>query len=423
MNKYAVIGLGFVGLNLAVSFAKHSTTYGYDINHRRIDKLKDHIDENKLFTPDMLEDLSITFTDNLEEIKQANFYIVTVATPVNYFSLPELGQLVSASKSLAKILKKGDIVVYESSVYPGTTEEVCIPILNNHSNLESGKDFFVGYSPERINPSDNQHTLFNITKIISGQNEYALQRITEAYKSICKEVYPVSCMAVAEAAKILENTQRDVNIALMNEFSKLMHALNLDTNEIIEAAKTKWNFAPYKPGLVGGHCIPVDPLYLSFQAKRHGLSLDLTLAARKINDDMTGFILQSLIKILLNHKINMSDIIIGFFGITYKPNLIDYRNSLALKLLTELQSYDFNCKVHDPFNHDMCLKNVDAEFEEFEDINNVNVVIILVGHDYYKDLGLQDFVKKCKDKPIIMDIPGLFLNEKKSAEDLIYWNL
>ncbi len=423
MNSYAIIGLGYVGLNLAIAFAKHNSTYGYDINKRRIEKLNAHIDENKLFSSEELQSISITFTNDIADISNANFYIITVATPVNHFSMPDLEQLVSASKSLAKVLKKGDVVVFESSVYPGTTEEICIPVLNKYSKLESGKDFFVGYSPERINPSDKKHTLFNITKIISAQDKYTLQRMQDAYQLICKDVHHASSIMVAESSKILENTQRDINIALMNEFSILMHELNISTNDVIEAAKTKWNFIPFKPGLVGGHCIPVDPLYLSFQAKRHGLSLDLVLESRKINDGMTNFIIQSMLKILLKHKIDFNKVTIGLFGITYKPNLIDYRNSLSLKLLKELREYNFNCKISDQFDDDIDLSSEDIVLDKFSDINNLTVAIILVGHDSYTEFGLKNFIKKCKAPAIIMDIPSLFFKEKDNISNLIYWSL
>ena len=247
------------------------------------------------------------------------------------------------------MIKKGDIIVYESTVYPGATEDVCIPIIEKISHLKCGRDFNVGYSPERINPGDQQHTLKTITKIISAQNEQTLNAVQETYASICDSVYPVSNICTAESIKILENTQRDVNIALMNEFSKIMHALNLDMHEVLEGAKTKWSFVPYKPGFVGGHCISIDPHYMAFEAKRHGVYPELILAARKINDGITKFVIQSMTKLLIKNKVNTSDVSIGIFGVSYKENVPDIRNSLALKLFKELKTYGFNCRVHDPF--------------------------------------------------------------------------
>ena len=306
MKIIAVIGLGYVGLGLAIALSKKFSVVGYDISKSRIMELRDNLDRNRCETEDELRVSTMELTNNLSDIKKANFYIVTVSTPAYFYEHPNLEPLINATKDLGTVLKKGDTVVFESTVYPGTTEEVCLPLLEEHSNLQNGQDFNIGYSPERISPCLEGHNLKNITKIISGQNEATLKAVQEVYESICDTVYPVSNIKTAEAIKVLENTQRDVNIAFMNEFAEIMHALEIDTHEVIEAAKTKWSFVPFKPGLVGGHCIAVDPHYLAFKAKRVGLHPDLILNARKINDNMPLFLVQDLIKTLMKNEMNIN---------------------------------------------------------------------------------------------------------------------
>ena len=295
--------------------------------------------------------------------------------------------------------------------------------MEEHSKLKNGYDFHVGYSPERINPGDTHHNLQNITKIIAAQDESTLTSIQEIYSSICDTTYPVSCIKVAEAIKILENTQRDVNIALMNEFTKIMHALELDTHEIINGAATKWGFTPYKPGFVGGHCISIDPHYLAFKAKRLGVSPDLILTARKINDGMTQFVIQSMLKLLIKHNINPNQLTIGILGIGYKENINDLRNSLTLKLIKELKEYGFNCRIHDPMHYPDLLATHHIQLEEFNALQDLSVVIIAVGHDFYRNLGINKILKISKTPHVILDIPNLFINEAKKMKSLIYWNL
>ncbi len=423
MTTYAIIGLGYVGLGLATALAKENQVWGYDINQDRIRELQQQSDRNQLIDRKDLTHSTLVYTDKLNDIKDAQFYIVAVATPALFYILPDLEPLIAASKALATILKKNDIVVFESTVYPGTTEDVCIPILEQYSHLKCGEDFQVGYSPERINPCDEKHTLYNIPKIISAQNPETLQRVKETYEMICQTVYPVSNIATAEAIKILENTQRDVNIALMNEFTQIMHALNLDTHEIIEGAKTKWSFIPFKPGLVGGHCISIDPLYLAFQAKRHSVPSDLILTARKINDGITSFIVQSMVKLFISHKINLENITVGLFGIAYKENTVDVRNSLSLKLIKELSEYGFKCRVHDPLQKSLNQYGNTVILEDFDDIDELSIAVILVAHDFYQEMGLENIVKKCKNPTIVMDIPNLFSAQRQSIEHCIYWSL
>jgi UDP-N-acetyl-D-galactosamine dehydrogenase len=422
MKTYAVVGLGYVGLGLAVALSKKNTVIGYDIDDARIQGLRQNKDRNNLVSTKELSKCTLLFTSTLNDIKPANFYIISVATPAYFYETPNLKPLIGATEQLAKVLKKGDIVVFESTVYPGTTEEICVPILEEYSQLKCGKDFNVGYSPERINPGDENHTLKTITKIISAQNEKTLREIQKTYESICDTVFPVSSIAIAEAAKILENTQRDVNIALMNEFSKIMHALNLDTHEIIEGAKTKFGFVPYKPGFVGGHCISIDPHYLAFEAKRHGVHPDLILAARKVNDGMTQFVIQSMLKLLIKNNLETNKLTIGVFGISYKENVVDTRNSLALKLIKELNEFGFNCRVHDPFEHKDLHGEHKITLEDFDNLNDLSLAIVIVAHDFYRD-NLKQILSKCTTPKVLMDIPNMFIQEAKKYKDLIYWSL
>lgn len=424
MYTYAIIGLGYVGLPLAVSLCKKGKVIGYDIDEQRLDELRRHLDKNQLVDEKELAEAPVVYTSHSEDLKQANFYLVTVPTPAYFYETPNLKPLIMASKTLALALKKGDIVVYESTVSPGTTEGVCIPILEELSQLQCGVDFNAGYSPERINPGDNQHTLKQMTKIISAQNAPTLQVIKETYESICAKVYSVSSIPIAEATKILENTQRDVNIALMNEFAKIMHALDLDVHEIIEGAKTKWGFVPYKPGFVGGHCISIDPQYLAFEAKRHGVHPELILAARRVNDGMPQFIIQSMLKLLIQHKLDTSNLSIGIFGISYKENVPDIRNSLSLKLIKELNEYGFQCHVHD---HDELQEKITKgihgfELEHFDALKELSVAIVVVGHDLYRN-QLPCILEKCKKPAVLMDIPNLFREESKAQRNLVYWSL
>ncbi|ASQ44589.1 UDP-N-acetyl-D-glucosamine 6-dehydrogenase [Legionella clemsonensis] len=423
-KTFAVIGLGYVGLELAVRLAESKETYGYDISTHRIKELQQNEDINYLISSERLKNSNLKLTSDINLIKAANFYIVAVSTPAYFYELPNLEPLINATRSLGAVLKKGDIVVFESTVYPGTTEEVCIPILEEVSRLRCGQDFNVGYSPERISPGDKKHHLQNIPKVISAQNDHTLQEIKAAYQLICDTVYTVSNIKTAEAVKVLENTQRDINIAFMNEFAQIMHALGLDTEEIIEGAKTKWSFIPFKPGLVGGHCIAIDPQYLAFKAKRHGVEPKIILAARQVNDGMTQFIIHEMNKVLIKKNISFEKIKIGLFGVTYKENVPDIRNSLAFKLIKELKEYGFNYIAHDPWaNKKMVKEKYQLDLIEFEDMQDISVAILIVQHDFYRDKGLQQFVNKFKSTGLIMDIPNLFVKEEKNFDNVIYWNL
>lgn len=424
MKTIALIGLGYVGLGLAVCLNKHFKVIGYDISKSRVDDLKKNIDRNNSVDTDELAKCTIHFTANIDDIRKANFYIVTVSTPAYFFEMPNLQPLINATKDLAALIKKDDIIVFESTSYPGTTEEICLPILEEISQLKNDEDFNIGYSPERINPGDKEHTLKNVPKIISAQNKQTLAEIKEVYSSCCNTVYEVSSIKIAEAVKILENTQRDVNIAFMNEFTEIMHALNLNTHEIIEAAKTKWSFVPFKPGFVGGHCIAVDPHYLAFKAKRIGVSPDLILTARKVNDNISHFVVKEIIKILLKNSIDINKSSIGIFGITYKENTPDIRNSLALKLVKELQESGFDCQINDPLaDKKMVQTKYSIECKPFEDINKISVAVLIVPHDFYRQQGLEKFLTKFSGKKIVIDIPNLFIEQAPLIDDLLYWSL
>lgn len=424
MRRIAIVGLGYVGLGLALALSKNNTVLGYDISKQRVNELRDNIDCNQLYSKEELSSCLLTCTDDLQAIKEADFFIVCVSTPAYYYEMPNLEPLENATKKLATILKKGDIVVFESTVYPGTTEEICLPLLEEFSHLKAGVDFNIGYSPERISPGDNVHTLANTTKVISAQNKETLAVIEEVYKTCCDTLYPVSNVMTAEAVKILENTQRNINIALLNEFSEIMHAMDLSVHEILEAAKTKWSFMPYKPGFVGGHCISIDPLYLAFKAKRIGAPHDIILAARKVNDGVTIFVKNELIHLLTDNKLTIKDCRVGIFGLTYKENIPDIRNSLALKFVKELQHIGLDCKLHDPCaeKHQLMTK-YHLELHEFDDIRDIAVAIILVGHDLYRDKGINAFLEKMPDQKIIMDIPNLFNDAVQQCNNVQYWSL
>ncbi|WP_367608347.1 nucleotide sugar dehydrogenase [Legionella sp. W05-934-2] len=411
---YAVIGLGSVGLELALALSKHAEVIGFDLSQERISELSQHHDHDGIISEAALKKSPIKFTAKLHDIKPANFYFVTVPTPVYYYTLPDLENLVQATYSIAKMIKKGDFIVYESTVYPGTTEEISIKVIEDVSKLTCGVDFEVGYSSEHYNPGDNSHNLANSTKVVGATNQRALKEIVGVYETICQSVYPASSIKVAEASKMLENTQKDVNIALMNEFSKIMHAMDIDVDEVIDAASKRWQFTRYKPGLVGGHRVAVDPLYLAFKAKRHGIDPEIILTARKVNDGMSQYIIQEMVKLLMKRGANLHSIKIGIFGVTYKNDIPDVRNSMVLKLTKELNDYQINYVVHDPIvEPDLLSERYQINPVSYEDLHDLDVAILAVGHRFYVEKGLSDMIKKVKTDGIFMDIPSLF--KKKEA--------
>ena len=418
--QIAVIGLGYVGLDLALHLAPHFSVLGYD-RPARIHELKEDTDSNQQFSKLNLQNLN--YTDRLDNLKSATVFIICVPTPVLHYTIPDITLLKEATQSIASILKKGDTVIYESSVYPGTTTKICLPILETISGLKEGKDFFIGYSPERVNPADTIHTLKTITKLISAQHQQTLNLMQDIYGQICNKLHVCSNIEIAEASKILENVQRDVNIALMNEFTTVMHHLHLDTQEIIHAAATKYNFLAFQPGLVGGHCISIDPEYLVYLAHQHGVDTPLISTARTVNNGITTFIQTELVKLLLLQHPKPTAYRIGIFGVSYKPNVPDTRNSLVFKWIKECQSYPFEFIIHDPFyEHQTLSEQCQIPILAFEDIHDLDVCMIFVGHDYYKKLGLQSLLERCRSPYLCMDIANLFYDSDK-PKNIYYWHL
>jgi UDP-N-acetyl-D-galactosamine dehydrogenase len=391
--KIGIIGLGYVGLPLAVEFGKKYNTIGFDINEKRISELNNGYDRTKEITIIELQNsIKLSFTNNYKDISDCNFYIITVPTPIDKYNNPDLTPLKSASEIIGKILKKGDIVVYESTVYPGATEEVCVPILEEFSKLKFNKDFFCGYSPERINPGDKQHTLVSIKKVTSGSTLEIGKQIDDLYKSIINAgTFLVSSIKVAEAAKVIENTQRDINIAFVNELALIFNLLGIDTNEVLEAASTKWNFLPFKPGLVGGHCIGVDPFYLTYKAQEMGYNPEIILSGRRLNDRMSEYITSKFIKLMINKgiKINGSKVLI--LGLTFKENCPDIRNSKVFDIIKELTEYGVSIDLYDPWaNKDDVELYSGLKLKEAVEINKYHGILHAVAHNEFNNILLNE---------------------------------
>ena len=403
----SVIGLGYVGLPVSVAFADAGyKVIGFDINKERIEQLKNNFDKTKEINTARLEKCNVNFTFVKSKLSNSNFHIITVPTPINEFKKPDFKHIISASELLAKLLKKNDIVVYESTVYPGATEEIAIPILEKISGMKINRDFSVGYSPERINPADPNHSFENIKKVVSASNLNALKIIEKVYGSVVKAgIYVASSIKVAEAAKVIENTQRDLNIALMNELVKIFDAMDISTNEVLEAASTKWNFLNFHPGLVGGHCIGVDPYYLIHKSQQIGVIPDLLISARKINDSMSSYFSMKIFNILNEKKVEINNSKILILGITFKENCPDTRNSKVVDLFKQLKTFRSNVDVYDPIVNVKEFKN-----EYGIDILNIppkkyyDIVVITVGHQIFTDLGEKEIRKWCKPGGIIMDL-------------------
>ncbi|MBL1140591.1 MAG: nucleotide sugar dehydrogenase [Proteobacteria bacterium] len=384
----SVIGLGYVGLPVAVAFGKKSRVIGFDVNSTRIDELVNGIDRTGEVEFDELGSTDVLYTSNLNELSKADFHIVAVPTPIDNNKKPDLKPLLSASKTVGQILKKGDIVVYESTVYPGATEEECAAILESESGLVSGKDFFLGYSPERINPGDKTHTFKTIKKVVSAQDENTLEIVAKVYSSVVDAgVYMAASIKVAEAAKVIENTQRDLNIALMNELAVLFKRMNIDTYDVLAAAGTKWNFLPFEPGLVGGHCIGVDPYYLTHKSTLLGYDPQVILSGREINDSMGKYIADSLIDNLKNSSKKLDEVVITVLGITFKENVPDIRNTRVIDIVNELGNYPVTIQVYDPCADSQDVKSeYQIDLVELDDLDKADAVILAVPHN--------DFVKQ-----------------------------
>lgn len=407
----AIIGLGYVGLPLAVEFGKKIKTIGFDIHQARVDELNQGKDSTLECTQDQLKEAKFaTYTSDLKAIKDSNFYIVTVPTPITDENVPDLTPLEKASESLAKVISKGDVVVFESTVYPGATEEVCIPIIEKNSGLKFNEDFFAGYSPERINPGDKVNTLTTIMKITAGSTPEVADFVDEVYQTVITAgTHKASSIKVAEAAKVIENTQRDLNIAIINEFAKIFNRLDIDTEEVLKAAGTKWNFLPFKPGLVGGHCISVDPYYLTHKAKEVGYSPEVILAGRRINDGMGQYVATQMVKKLSSEKIHIDESQVLIMGFTFKGDCPDVRNTKVIEIIKELK--DFNVQV-DVFDNWADPQEVEREYgikliNELEE-GAYDGIILAVDHDETKKMGIEAVRKLGKEKHVVYDVKYVF---------------
>lgn len=414
--KIAVIGLGYVGLPLAVEFGKKVQTIGFDIHQKRVDELKigkDHTLE--VSCEELSQSEYLTYTSILNEINDYNFFIVTVPTPIDEFKQPDLTPLIKASESIAKVLKKGDIVVYESTVYPGATEEVCIPILEKNSGLIFNQDFFAGYSPERINPGDKLHRVTNILKITSGSTPTITDYIDDVYNLIIKVgTHKTPSIKVAEAAKVIENTQRDVNIALINELALIFNKLGIDTEDVLKAAGTKWNFLPFRPGLVGGHCISIDPYYLTHKAQSLGLHPEIILAARRLNDRMGEYIATQLIKEMVKKRIQVVGSKILVMGLSFKENCPDIRNTKIIDMVKALKEYELDIDIYDPWvNEDEVVHEYHLQPIINLEKNKYDAVVIAVKHNQFSKMGLEDIRSLTKTNHIIYDLKYL-LNKNEA---------
>jgi|TARA_B110000238_G_C16138263_1_gene444917 UDP-N-acetyl-D-galactosamine dehydrogenase len=409
--KIAVIGLGYVGLPLASKFGESREVIGYDINSSRIEELRSGYDSTlELSHEELSKSKHLIFLSNPEKLRDCNFYIITVPTPIDVEKKPDLTPLISATRLIGKYLSKGDYIVYESTVYPGATEEVCIPILEAESKLIFNIDFFAGYSPERINPGDKEHTLTNITKVTSGSTPESAILIDDLYQTIIEAgTYRASSIKVAEAAKIIENTQRDVNIALINELSIIFHKLGIDTNDVLEAASTKWNFLPFQPGLVGGHCIGVDPYYLTHKAQSLGYDPQIILAGRRLNDSMGHYVAQRLQAKMLEKKIEIQNSNTLIMGLTFKENCPDIRNTKVTDVVRSLQLLQSNVDIYDPWVDESSLTHLnEVNIVQNPKLNYYDAIIITVPHKIFLEYGMKTIKSYGKSQHIIFDVKYLF---------------
>ena len=419
--KIAIIGLGCVGLPLAVEFSKKYKVIGFDINHSRVKELEKNNDSTLEVTDDTISLArdNLNFTSSIDDTKECNVYIVSVPTPIDEFNKPNLQPLISSSESVGKVIKKNDIIIYESTVYPGVTEDVCVKELEQSSGLKFNKDFFCGYSPERVNPGNKVNTLTKIKKITSGSTPEIAEKVDELYKSIITAgTYKASSIKVAEAAKVIENTQRDLNIALTNELSVILGRLNLDTIEVLEAAGSKWNFLPFRPGLVGGHCIGVDPYYLTHAAEQVNYNPQVILSGRRINDNMSFYMVKKVIQQMVNNGIEIKNSIVGLMGITFKENCPDFRNSKIIDVFNELKKWGANVRVVDPWvDQSKLLKEHQIKLGKINKDNKVDSLIVAVGHNQFRSLPAKELRSYCNGlKPVIGDVKSIY-NKKELIKE------
>lgn len=414
-KKLAVIGLGYVGLPLAVEFGKKYTTFGYDINKSRIEELTAGNDSTlEVTSEEISSSKNLKFSADFREIQLCNIFIITVPTPIDSDKKPDLSPLKGATEMVAKILKKGDLVIYESTVFPGATEEVCVPILEEISGLLFNKDFFCGYSPERINPGDKDHRVTSILKVTSGSTEASANEVDELYKSIITAgTFKAGSIKIAEAAKVIENTQRDINIALINELAMIFNKLDIDTEAVLEAAGTKWNFLPFKPGLVGGHCIGIDPYYLTHKAIEVGYHPEMIIAGRRLNDNMSSYVVDQITKLMIKKRIHIVDSNILIMGLTFKENCPDIRNSKVVDIVSEFEDFDCNVDIYDPWVDQKLAKDeYNISLIQKPIIGKYDVIVFAVGHDEFKKYTLEKIKSYGKDSHVIYDIKFLFGNSE-----------
>jgi len=421
-KQIAVVGLGYVGLPIALEFARHFRVIGFDINADRIAMMQQGEDPSRELEPAMFCDKDILFTANSDDLKQANFFVVAVPTPVDDYKVPNLKPLQRASEMIGKALKPGDYVIYESTVYPGCTEDDCLPFLEEHSGLALGRDFKIGYSPERISPGDKKRTLTTIKKVVSGSDAEALEQIAAVYGSIIKAgVYKAPSIKVAEAAKVIENTQRDLNISLMNELAIIFDKMGIDTQEVIKAAGTKWNFLKFTPGLVGGHCIGIDPYYLLYKARQLGYDPQVINSGRRINDGMPAYIATKLLQMLLKKDKNPRQTKVLVMGLTFKENIADIRNSKVAELVRELMKYSINVHLVDPHaSPNEVAREYNLTLMDGPS-NKYDAVIVAVCHDEYKALDISHFKELMNGQPILLDLKGMYAVREEDGVE--YWRL
>lgn len=426
-ENISLVGLGYVGMPIAVAFAKKVNVIGFDINTEKIETYKSGIDPTREVGDEAIRDTTVEFTSNPEDLKKAKFHIVAVPTPIKEDKTPNLFPLESVSKTLGSNLTKGSIVVFESTVYPGVTEDICIPILEKYSGLKCGVDFKVGYSPERINPGDKVHRLETIVKVVAGMDEESLDVIAKVYELVVEAgVHRAENIKVAEAAKVIENSQRDINIAFMNELSIIFDRLDIDTNAVLEAAGTKWNFLNFKPGLVGGHCIGVDPYYLTYKAEQTGYHSQIILAGRRINDNMGKYVAGNTIKQLIKADRKVQGAKVGIFGFTFKENTPDTRNTRVIDIVNELNEYGINPLIYDPVaDQKEGLGEYGLEFNNIEEMSNLDAIIIAVNHNEFTEYSIEEwsnFYMNGKDK-VLLDIKGVVNKNKALSAGFSYWGL
>ncbi|RDW20750.1 nucleotide sugar dehydrogenase [Oceanobacillus chungangensis] len=449
-EKISLVGLGYVGMPIAVAFAKKVDVIGFDVNKQKIELYQNGIDPTKEVGNEVIKNTTVQFTSDESMLKEAKFHIVAVPTPVRDDHTPDLTPVESASRTLGRNLTKGSIVVFESTVYPGVTEDICVPILEKESGLKCGVDFKVGYSPERINPGDKVHRLETIIKVVSGQDDDSLDIISKVYELVVEAgVYKAENIRVAEAAKVIENSQRDINIAFMNELSIIFNKMGIDTNAVLEAAGTKWNFLKFSPGLVGGHCIGVDPYYLTYKAEQMGYHSQIILSGRKINDDMGKYVAESTVKQMIKTNTQINGAKVALFGVTFKENTPDVRNTKVVDVINELEEYGVKVKVVDPTaDKEDLWREYGIKLSELEDIKEIDAAIFAVPHDEFKGIQLEDVKKMFKSAEnnnfdamnevaatidfekvterkdsVLIDLKGMF--NRKEAEDtgFVYWGL